>query len=741
MKTRSTLLFLLAASLLVGACTGGAVETATPQPTTNPTPNPTAPPATPTTPNVATPADAVRHTFVEGNFSVALPAGWKVAGPFDTPQFRMYAIGAEAGQSGGPGMSQIIMANEGALTIEQFAQLQCSVCPLNPIEDATLGGMPAKRIVIGGDSTPSFEWRFITHAGKLIGFSIRPVGDGLEWVLPSVQFIAPTVGQTQTYRNETVGLEMQLPADWQVQSNTPPAGPVMLDTLAYIYSQPLPTLEPKGGEGPVEGVKIDVIAVYDSSINQSVEQALAWFKSGLGESNSQIISEGRVILAGGQTAVRVHTTGPLGEGVTLLAKVNDVIVLLGGSGKDLSLFDAAANTLRAIPPVSGAPSGFICTVAYTNINQLFCLGEGGAPIEIAQSVDGNITSPAISPDGAWVAYLINHSLTSELWAVNVSGLQGNNSAQLPRLLLVDSLRIPNPDPQLINSPQNFEWRAGTHTLIFNTRFAPLSGEIGLGGYTNDDVWRVNVDTGEVSNLVPQGVGGPFTLSPNGNLIAISGATNIQLMNADGSNRRTVLEFPSIITYSEYQYKPTVTWSGDSAFFSLIVPSADPLAADTSGTLYRVNADGSVQTLWTRPGNFVFSGPLDISPDGQRVVSGHNDSTNAINLRLVNTDDANEMVFVTSSLAVNGWGWSPDSQTYVYGIVPDGGNFLLRANGAVEPFGAGITVVGVQWADTGTFFFTGVTGEAVYGLYLQRLGEPNPQLMVGGLSAGVMFDLR
>lgn len=741
MKTRSTFLFLLAISLSIGACTAGSAEPATSTPAA-PLGTPTSAPF-PTTagPNPTLPADAVVHTLVEGNFSLALPAGWNVAGPFDTVQYRIYTFGAEAGQSGGPGVSQIVLANEGAVTIEQFAQLQCSVCALNPIEEATLGGLPAKRTTIGGDSAPGFEWYFINHAGKLIGFSIRPVGGGLEWVLPSLQFITPLAGQAQTYRNQVVGLEMQVPAGWQIQETTPAPAPVMLDTLAYIYSHPLPTPEPKGGEGPVEGVKIDVTAVYDPSINQSLEQALAWLKSGLGESNSQIISEERVVLAGGLQAVRLHTSSTFGEGVTLLTKVNEVVVVLGGSGTDLSLFDGAANTLHAVQPLQGALLNGPCTVTYANGNELFCLDASNLPVRVAQSEPGTlISSPKVSSDGKWVAYLITNagSINSQLWAVSLDGTRGLE----PLVLLAGQAELPNADPQLANSPNSFQWQAGTNRLFFDTRFARIDGEVGLGEYTHNDLWVVDVKDLQISNILGAGAGGPFYLAPDGQRLAISTPTSVKLLTINENLLQTVLEFPSIITYSEYQHKPQINWSADSTFFTMLVPSADPLAADTSGTLYRVNASGTVRTLWTQAGNFVFGGPLlaGISPDGQRMVSDHNDGTNTINLRLINTDGTNATVFATTSLAVNGWGWSSDSQTYAYGIVPEGGNFVLQANGVLTPFGEGITIVALEWASPNRFYFLGVTGNAQYALYTHQLGQ-STQLVAGGLSVGVMLDVR
>lgn len=731
---------LLALSLGLAACnpSQNTPAPATPEPTT---PSPTAVPATPNNPTPNIPAEAVPHAFVEGNFSISLPAGWKVAGPFDATQYRLYTFGFEPGNSGGPGISQIILANEGTLTVEQFAQQQCNACPSNPIEDITLGGLPAKRTVIGGGSAPAFEWHFINHAGKLIGFSIRPAGDGLEWILPSVSFSTPpAAGQTQTYRNNTVGLELQVPVGWQITENTPPASPVMLDTLAYIFSQPQPATPPKGGEGPAEGVKIDVIALYDAAINQSLEQAIEWVKSGLSESNGVLVSERRVVLADGITAVRLQTSSTRGEGISFLAKVNDVMVLLGGSGKDLSLFDAAANTLRAVAP-SGNDFGFACSLAYASEGRAYCPGDGGTAIPIADvSGQGTISQLAISSDGAWVAYDVNKSDgNGELWVVNVGKITGNDGLSAPRQMLVSNAQVPNADPNNTNSPNRFHWQPGTTWLYFDTRFIPAGGIQGPGEYVNNDLWQVDAQTGQVSNVLAAGAGGPFYFAPNGQRLAISTPTAIKLLTVNENALNTVLEFPSISTYSEYQYKPTVVWSSDNAFFTTLIPSADPLAADASGALYRVNADGVAQTVWTRLGNFVFGGAIFPAPDGQWMVSSTIVDNTPI-WRISQIDDSSETVFANTPLSVNGWGWAPDSQHYAYGIVPDGQNFVLQINGAQEAFGAGTTPVALEWASPTQFYFLAVSGNAQYALYVHALGE-STQLVVDGLAPGAVLDVR
>jgi hypothetical protein len=435
--------------------------------------------------------------------------------------------------------------------------------------------------------------------------------------------------------------------------------------------------------------------------------------------------------------VRLQTSSPRGEGVTLLARLNDVIVLLGGNGADLSRFDEAASTLRVAEP--GSDLGVACSLAYASESRVYCLGEGGTPVMVAEDTRGTISAVAVSSDGAWVAYIVSlppEDATSELWAVK----PGGNAAPIR---LVGPEQLLSPQPDTTSSPRNFEWLAGTHTLVFDTRFVPNGGIQGPGEYINNDLWRIEADNGALRNLLPAGSGGVFDASPDGQLIALSGATAIQLLNADGSNLRTVIEYPMIITYSEYQYKPAVVWSTDSTAFTVLVPSPDPQAADTSGTIYRIGADGAVTTLWTQRGNFVFGGPLltGLSPDGAQAVYGQSNAQGATDLILLNTDGSAPTIFSSTSLSANGWGWSPDSEWYAYGIVPDGNNVLLRRNGALQEFGAGLTIVGLEWVEATSFYFAAVSGNAQYGLYLQTVGDPNPQTLVSSLGPGLTFYAR
>ncbi len=404
--------------------------------------------------------------------------------------------------------------------------------------------------------------------------------------------------------------------------------------------------------------------------------------------------------------------------------------------------ETSAPTTAPSDTATPGASGLACSVAYTNGSQLYCLKPDGTPMLLADpGSESTVSSPQISPDGTLIAYLLNlPNNTSELWLVQADG-SGNR-----RLVTRD--QVTRGDPNVAESPNVFEWQPGTHTVFFNLRYLLLSGEGGPGEYLYNDLWKVDADTGTVLNVLPRDSAGRFFLSPNGQHVALSLPQAIELSNADGSTRQHLLDFPFINTASEYAFKPTATWNPDSSSFMVFIPSAEPMAADASGTIYRMGVDGSVQKLATFAGNFVFGGsPLpEISPDGRFVIYGQTAADNSSALHLARTDGSSNVV-VDSQSPLRGLGWSPDSNHYAYAVLAAGvlgsggagGGFLAPVEGPLQSFASGATILAVHWWDTTSFIFYGSV-EGAWGLYYQRLSEPL-QREVGGLTNQSSFDVK
>ncbi len=397
-----------------------------------------------------------------------------------------------------------------------------------------------------------------------------------------------------------------------------------------------------------------------------------------------------------------------------------------------------------VPPATATPAEFACALAYADSGSLFCIGQDGR-VQLLVALGGGrgLFQPSLSPDGRLVAYQVAVAEDiSELWVV------GADPAAVPPRVLMNAGTVPNPNPPVLNSPLDYAWRAGTHSLIFSTRYTP-NGPHGPGDFNNYDLWAVDADSAALTPLLPAGSGGAFALSPNGSFIAIARPTGLDLVNADGTNyRKDLISFPSIITYSEYLYKPAPVWSPDSAFFSVAIPSIDPLAPDTSLALYRVGADGVVQPLANLPGNFVFGGAVrpTFAPDGQRLAYSQAQAGNGMDdLHLVTLAGGVDDRVVATVAGTGAWRWAPDSQRYAYTSLPGAGapgsGFLLGLDRSLQPFAPALTaVLDLQWLDPATLAFLGQINNGSWSLYKLSLGH-EPLLLANNLTQQASLGVR
>ena len=163
-----------------------------------------APSATPiVVPPTATAAAAVtvpaqepdRYYNPEAGLSLILPEGWRAAGPtaiaLGDTTYNLYTIGLDPESNGGPGFSQLIVAQEGDVTIEAFLLAQCSTCDPHPLQISTINGIEVQRTLVGGGGVPfEVEWVFLAHNGQLIGLSLHDPDSmaTLEHVLETLRF-------------------------------------------------------------------------------------------------------------------------------------------------------------------------------------------------------------------------------------------------------------------------------------------------------------------------------------------------------------------------------------------------------------------------------------------------------------------------------------------------------------------------------------------------------------------------
>jgi hypothetical protein len=268
---------------------------------------------------------------------------------------------------------------------------------------------------------------------------------------------------------------------------------------------------------------------------------------------------------------------------------------------------------------------------------------------------------------------------------------------------------------------------------------------GPGEYTNLDMWRVNADTGEFSNLLPADAGGLIKFSGDGSLFTISQPESIDLYNADGSVLvQDALTYEMVITYSEYYFKPRVTWGTDNSYFLTVIPSHDPMAPESAATVWRVNTSGTVEPLIVEPGNFLFGGSMEPSPDGQYVAyttyTNDPESGKAIyTLHVKKMDGSNaEASELLGDGYVQVFGWSPDSLYFAYSF-GEQGLFAGTLNLNPQPLGASQAVKEVVWVDPTTVMFSGSLNDH-WGLRQAAIGGAFSDV-AGPFGFDMTFDVR
>lgn len=361
-----------------------------------------------------------------------------------------------------------------------------------------------------------------------------------------------------------------------------------------------------------------------------------------------------------------------------------------GTAVAATLAAGGQEAATALPTVNGeiptqSPQEAVCansgliSVAYLKDDNVWLWTESGQKIQLTNTAD--TFTVRISDDGCLVAYsraVANPfydpnaefpmpETLDELWMVKSDG---SNAHALVDVNYLANLPV---EDDYILSVYDFEWQPDTHNLAFNTRVL----HPGVGLTLNEDLFGVATDTGVVTPLLAHGLAGSwFGFSPNGQRIALSTATNVHVVDADGSGLvSNLITFPMVITYSEYLYAPPAAWTPDSNSLMVAVPPADGLAQPQDGvfpetSLWWIPLDGTppfeagaVQNVW-----FSFS-EVAFSPDASRIAylrpfGEANSNTRELVTAL--SDGSNEQPAITAP-EISFLAWADDNTQYLYSV--------------------------------------------------------------------------
>lgn len=362
------------------------------------------------------------------------------------------------------------------------------------------------------------------------------------------------------------------------------------------------------------------------------------------------------------------------------------------------------------------PTPAVLSVAYVKDGNVWLWRQGNDAIPLTTS--GNVVNVTLSTDGKVVAFQRNvDEFHAELWSVN------SDASEEHLLISKDEFNSYDRDKWLEEAksllPYRFDFIPNTHILAFNTRLAFE----GPGLVIFDDLRLVNSDTLEKMTLLPHGQGGEFIYSPNGQEIAISTATSISLVHTDGTNRREVLTYPMVATYSEYSFYAMPIWAADSSSLRVAIPPADPLGEPRQPTtLWTIPIDGNpasqIGSIMAAP----FSGAENcISPDLSHLAYASEVGDPAENLRdfhLADTTGANQVTLLNNQhIAFSSW--APDSQHFII-IAGEPSSVLLGdLHNNFQPITENSDVVAyVTWVNTSQVLFAKGVGDN----WELRLGE-------------------
>jgi Tol biopolymer transport system component len=390
----------------------------------------------------------------------------------------------------------------------------------------------------------------------------------------------------------------------------------------------------------------------------------------------------------------------------------------GGAGQTPTAAVAATPTATPtdipIPPTEppGPDRAPEMRIAYTDAgHNLWMWIDGGSTTEIIGT--GDVTEARISPDGHTVVFVRTPNyLNFSMWLVNADGSD-------ERLLISqDQFNAMKNDPDAVGAqPYVWDWVPGTRKLAIVS--APTQD--GPGMMVNDDLWYVNIDTGELLQIEPPGQGGVFYFSPDGQQIALVTPKTISLINTDGSNRRqSALEYPLVSTYSEYQYYATPKWSSDSSYLRTAILPQEPLAEPRQqSTVWDISSDGSPARIIGAVTTVPLLGP-ELSPDLNHiayVVEHGATADNQRELHIAVADASGNTIYQTGQLDF--MGWAPDSRRFIFSSGSDNQAKLGAIGGAAVSFSDVNPVAAVSWLKDGKVIFLHRTSNS----WEMRIGTP------------------
>jgi Tol biopolymer transport system component len=216
----------------------------------------------------------------------------------------------------------------------------------------------------------------------------------------------------------------------------------------------------------------------------------------------------------------------------------------------------------------------------------------------------------------------------------------------------------------IGRAENADWSRDGRRIAFDV-YRP-SRRLGRYGIGPADVFVMNADGSDVRRLTTDGISSHPDWSPDGRKILFDRGDGLAVMNADGTDRHTLIA--ELGTGAEEDG----AWSPDSRRIAF---SQQRRSSGGSGLSIMNVTDGSVRLLTNRTplGGHYYDTDPDWSPDGQKIAytaefdCGCEDGTSGFNIDVVsaNPDKPEHPTELTTDLISQHPSWSTDGRRIAY----------------------------------------------------------------------------
>ncbi len=352
------------------------------------------------------------------------------------------------------------------------------------------------------------------------------------------------------------------------------------------------------------------------------------------------------------------------------------------------------------PPALPPPAVATLRVAYIKADNVWLWTEGSGSSQL--TVVGGAYAPVLSSDGLEVAFL----RSGELWVVNADG---TGERQLVSAAFLSTLATGGDTVEVYDHV----WMPGSHTIYFNTLVVTEGAGYRISQF---DLYSTNINARveAVTTQEPAGSGGVPYFSPDGTIVALAQPDKIIFLEVTGAFWNIALNFPNVLTYSEWMYVPEVVWLSDSSGVRVVIPAADPLGDPAAvTTVWNVPVSGPAAVLDTFVAVPAFASRPFLSPDGSKVlylkeIGGDNN----IQVRDVNGLETGYTFAASGQIGVVNW--SPDSTRFVYWL-PTPATTYFGAIGVIASSVSDITpnASDVRWIDSNRLIFIGDSAELRY----------------------------